>query len=136
MRISDWSSDVCSSDLLPTCLVNGSLGCRRNQQDDRDATRQCLVQVGDDLQCPDRLVLDVDGAPGGADRQPVLLENGSLAVRDIVSLPAGARVAAEITCGVDRALDLNNAVALVPGETDGQAQFVVACMEIGKAACG
>src|SRR3546814_11533064 len=39
-----------------------------------------------------------------------------------------ARVAAEITCGVDRALDLNHAVALVPGETDGKAQFVVAVM--------
>src|SRR3546814_16627527 len=68
MRISDWSSDVCSSDLtpeqarardLPVLLVQG--GIHAGESDGKDAGFLALRQA-----------LDGEAAPGALDR-PVLL---------------------------------------------------------------
>src|SRR3546814_9502049 len=52
MRISDWSSDVCSSDLQPSCqppgdLRHGKAGGERHDLEGRDPARHERIGIGD-----------------------------------------------------------------------------------------
>src|SRR3546814_6866620 len=46
MRISDWSSDVCSSDLAEISLRGGSLGCGTTRLGDLELRRRRLWPAG------------------------------------------------------------------------------------------
>src|SRR3546814_7133977 len=48
MRISDWSSDVCSSDLRPSAMstLGGGLGFERQVEDRGDPESRTLTDIG------------------------------------------------------------------------------------------
>src|SRR3546814_20355466 len=81
MRISDWSSDVCSSDLDPDCCIPGSDGCPAKSLEETfgfewcPGDRELLAHVGTtgyrDPACdlPDAPVSAADPHGGGGDRR-------------------------------------------------------------------
>src|SRR3546814_2048838 len=113
MRISDWSSDVCSSDLLGAGALLGSLVEAEPGQDTRGAGRggvgadggQTLVQLGDAVRVDGVLGLGQEGAQlavggqHGVD-QAGLARGGFL--RDLAD-PGGARIGDAAAVGVQLA---------------------------------
>src|SRR3546814_16757587 len=81
MRISDWSSDVCSSDLDPDCCIPGSDGCPAKSLEETfgfewcPGDRELLAHVGKtgyrDPACdlPDAPVSAADPHGGGGDQR-------------------------------------------------------------------
>src|SRR3546814_11525653 len=83
MRISDWSSDVCSSDLTSSAELHG-----RAVGDDEE---QCLLVAADDL------IVEIDPDDGvGAQVRGALAQVGDgLVLRPVQQLLVGAAAAAE-----------------------------------------
>src|SRR3546814_3379804 len=66
MRISDWSSDVCSSDLVPVEDADAALQALA-EVSVPDATHNCWAwRIGDDYRSND------DGEPAGTAGRPIL----------------------------------------------------------------
>src|SRR3546814_10030797 len=94
MRISDWSSDVCSSDLGMSCPVSTSspLGSLRNVFVENALERVVLVGVVDEAVLP---AAPDDGCPGAAedaDGMGVVFSSGSGTVVEIGRASCRGRV--------------------------------------------
>src|SRR3546814_17647188 len=86
MRISDWSSDVCSSDLLIADLVRAP----RLDADELEREKEVVLQeLGEARDTPDDIIFDhLQSAayPGQAIGRPVLGDETSIAAVDVAAL--------------------------------------------------